>query len=107
MCSSRRQQFKIFVTIARKLRHQLSNLTRHKIAFPVGIVKPWNKLPPEAVDSASEEIFKRRLDGVLDTLSGPLPSLNIQHCFFNLSFLPFVQMSVRGYLARKCHFLDH
>ncbi len=51
-----------------KLRRQLSHLVRRKFAFPVRIVEPWNKLPPEIVDSASEEIFKRRLDGVLDTL---------------------------------------
>ncbi len=54
-----------------KLRHQLSHLARRKFAFPVRIVEPWNKLPPEVVDSASEEISKRRLDGVQDTLSIP------------------------------------
>ncbi len=51
-----------------KLRHQLSHLARHKFAFPVRIIKPWNILLPEVVNSASEEIFKRRLDGVLDAL---------------------------------------
>ncbi len=84
-----------------------SHLARRKFAFPVRIVEPWNKLPPEVVDSASEEIFKRRHDGVWDTLFVPQPSLNIQHCVFNLSFLPFAQMPVRGYLARKCLFLNH
>ncbi len=54
-----------------KLRHHLSHLARHKFAFPVCIVEPWNKLPLEVVDSASEEIFKRHLDGVWDTLFVP------------------------------------
>ncbi len=54
-----------------KLRHQLSHLARRKFAFPVCIVEPWNKLPPEVVDSVYEEIFKRRLDGVWDTLFIP------------------------------------
>ncbi len=51
-----------------KLRHQLSHLARRKLAFSVRIVEPWNKLPPEGVDAASEEIFKLRLDGVWDTV---------------------------------------
>ncbi len=54
-----------------KIRHQLSHLARRKFTFPVRIVEPWNKLSPEADDSASEEIFNRRLDGGLDTLFVP------------------------------------
>ncbi len=54
-----------------KLCQQLSTLARRKLACPVRIVEPWNQLPPEVVDSASEEIFKRRLDGVWDTLFVP------------------------------------
>ncbi len=54
-----------------KLRHQLSHLARRKFAFPVRIVEPWHKLPPEVVASASEESFERRLDGVCDTLFVP------------------------------------
>ncbi len=54
-----------------KLRHQLSHSARRKFDFPVRIVEPWNKLPPEVVDSASEEIFKRRLHGGWDTLFVP------------------------------------
>ncbi len=46
-------------------------LARRKFAFPVHIVEPWNKLPLAVVDSASEEIFKRCLDGVWDTLFVP------------------------------------
>ncbi len=51
-------------------------------AFPVHIVEPWNKLPPEIVDSASEEIFKLRLHGVWDSLFVPLPSSDIQQIRF-------------------------
>ncbi len=40
-----------------KLRHQLPHLARRKFALPVRIFEPWNKLPPEFVDSASKEIF--------------------------------------------------
>ncbi len=46
-------------------------LARRKFAFPARIVEPWNKLPLEIVDSAPEEIFKRRLDGIWDTLFVP------------------------------------
>ncbi len=58
-------------------RHQLSYLARRKFAFPVRNVEPWNKLPPEFVDSASEKFFKRRLDGVWDTLFVSLTSSDI------------------------------
>ncbi len=34
-----------------KLRHHLPDLARRNFAFPVRIVEPWNKLPPEAADS--------------------------------------------------------
>ncbi len=54
-----------------KLQHQLSHLARRKFVFPVRIVEPWNKLPPEVVDSVSEEICKLRIDGVSDTMFVP------------------------------------
>ncbi len=54
-----------------KLRHQLSHLARHKILFPVRVVELWNKLPPELVDTASNETFKLRLDGAWDALFVP------------------------------------
>ncbi len=54
-----------------KLRHQLYHLARRKFAFPVRIVEPRNKSPPEVVDSASEKIFKLRLNGVWDTMFVP------------------------------------
>ncbi len=37
----------------------------------------------------------------------PNPPRTSNKFVFNLSFLPFVQMPVRVYLARKCLFLDH
>ncbi len=47
--------------------------SKQKAAHPFGneVKRCWNKLLPEVVDSASEEIFKRRLDGVWDTLFVP------------------------------------
>ncbi len=54
-----------------KLRRQLSHLACHRLAFPLRIAELWNKLSPEVVDSASEEIFKRRLESVRDTLFVP------------------------------------
>jgi len=32
------------------------------------MVRCWNRLPREAVDAPSLEVFKARLDGVLDSL---------------------------------------
>ncbi|GAB0202820.1 hypothetical protein GRJ2_002747600 [Grus japonensis] len=33
--------------------------------FPVRVVRPWHRLPREAVDAPSLEVFKTRLDGAL------------------------------------------
>ena len=33
--------------------------------FTVGMVRCWNRLPREAVDAPSLEVFKARLDGAL------------------------------------------
>ncbi len=86
-----------------KLCHQLSHLASRKIAFPIRIVEPWNRLLPKVADSASDEIFKLQLDGVCSiTLLGH-PIIFVS----NLPFRPFVQMPVRGYLARMCLLLDH
>ncbi len=87
-----------------KLSHQLSHLARRKFAFPARIVEPWNKLPAEVVASASSNT-------VLMVFGTPFlfpnPPRTSNKFVFNLPFLPFVQMPVRGYLARKCLFLDH
>ncbi|KFP51646.1 hypothetical protein N323_02059, partial [Cathartes aura] len=36
--------------------------------FTVRVVRHWNRLPREAVDAPSLEMFKARLDGALSTL---------------------------------------
>ena len=36
--------------------------------FTTRVVKHWNRLPRQAVDAASLEVFKARLDGALSNL---------------------------------------
>jgi len=36
--------------------------------FTMSVVKHWNRLPREAVDAPSLELFKARLDGTLSSL---------------------------------------
>ena len=36
--------------------------------FTEGVVGCWTRLPREAVDASSLEVFKTRLDGALDNL---------------------------------------
>ena len=36
--------------------------------FTMGVVRCWNRLPREAVDALSLEVFKARLDRALDSL---------------------------------------
>ena len=39
-----------------------------KKSFTVRVVRPWNRLPSEAVDAPSQEAFKARLDEALSNL---------------------------------------
>jgi len=51
-----------------KLRHRKFHLNTRKNFFPLRVTEPWPRLPREAVESPSLEIFKTRLDKVLYNL---------------------------------------
>ena len=51
-----------------KLKHRKFRLNMRKNFFPRRVTEPWNRLPREAVESPSLEIFKTRLDKVLCSL---------------------------------------
>jgi len=51
-----------------KLKHRKFHLNMRKNFFTVRVTEHWNRLPREAVDSPSVEIFKTRLDVVLCSL---------------------------------------
>jgi len=43
-------------------------LGRRKTFFMMGVVRPWNRLPREAVNAPSLEVLRARLDGALSNL---------------------------------------
>jgi len=51
-----------------KLRHRKLQLNPRKNFFPLRVTEPWPRLPREAVESPSLEIFKPCLDKVLYNL---------------------------------------
>jgi len=51
-----------------KLKHSKFRLKMRKNFFTLRVTEPWNRLPREAVESPSLEIFKTRLDKVLCSL---------------------------------------
>ena len=51
-----------------KLKHRKLQLKMRKNFFPLRVTEPWPRLPREAVESPSLEIFKTRLDAVLRSL---------------------------------------
>ncbi|KGL84258.1 hypothetical protein N309_09561, partial [Tinamus guttatus] len=48
-----------------KLKHRKFHLHVRKNFFPVRGTEPWHRLPREAVESPSLEIFQTRLDATL------------------------------------------
>jgi len=48
-----------------KLKQRKLQLNPRKNFFPLRVTEPWPRLPSEAVESPSLEIFKPRLDKVL------------------------------------------
>jgi len=51
-----------------KLKHRKFQLNMRKNFFTLRMTEPWNRLPREAVESPSLEIFKPCLDKVLCSL---------------------------------------
>jgi len=59
-----------------KLNEGRFRLERRKKSFTLRVVRPWHRLPREAVAAPSLAVFKARLDGALSTLGwwkGSLP----------------------------------
>ncbi|KFQ94621.1 hypothetical protein Y956_02233, partial [Nipponia nippon] len=51
-----------------KLKEGSFRLDMRKKFFTMRVVRHWNRLPREAVDAPSLEVFKARLDGALSNL---------------------------------------
>ncbi|KFM01132.1 hypothetical protein AS27_11542, partial [Aptenodytes forsteri] len=51
-----------------KLKEGRFRLDIRKTVFTMRVVRHWNRLPREAVDAPSLEVFKARLDGALSNL---------------------------------------
>ncbi|KFM03797.1 hypothetical protein AS27_00589, partial [Aptenodytes forsteri] len=51
-----------------KLKEGRFRLDIKKAVFTMRVVRHWNRLPREAVDAPSLEVFKARLDGALSNL---------------------------------------
>ncbi|KGL89057.1 hypothetical protein N301_03149, partial [Charadrius vociferus] len=51
-----------------KLEEGRFRLNIRKNFFTLRVVRHWNRLPGEAVDAPSLEVFKARLDGALSNL---------------------------------------
>ncbi|KFO57567.1 hypothetical protein N302_14652, partial [Corvus brachyrhynchos] len=51
-----------------KMKEGRLRLDFRRIFFSMRLVRHWNRLPREAVDAPSLEMFKARLDGALSNL---------------------------------------
>ena len=63
-----------------KLTEGRFRLDIRKTFFTLRVVKPWPRLPREAVDVPSLEMFKVRLDGVLSNLIQVKTAGVSKHC---------------------------
>ncbi len=90
-----------------KLCHQPSHLVRRKFAFRGRMSNRGISCRPKLLI-----LPRKKFSNVVLMVFGtpclfPNPPRTSNKFVFNLSFLPFVQMPVWGYLARKCLSLDH
>jgi len=60
--------FSVVPSNGHKLKQRKFRLNIMKNFFPLRVMEPWPRLPREAVESSSLEIFKTRLDKVLCSL---------------------------------------
>ena len=60
--------FSVVPSNGHKLKHRKFQLNMRKYFFTLSVTEPWKRLPREAVESPSLEIFKTRLDAVLCSL---------------------------------------
>jgi len=58
----------LFFPLGNIVSHKQPHLDIRKKFFTRKVVRHWNRLPREAVDAPSVEVFKARLDGALSNL---------------------------------------
>lgn len=93
-----------------KLEENRSRLVNRRKIFTVRVMKHWNRLPTEAMDTPLLEAFMARLDGALRT-SGPVRGApahggGVRTRYYSMSFLTRAvprEEPRRTRLTRFCH----